>query len=129
MTYNYQKKGENPIRDLACAIVSAKYYYPVFSSKVEQRIRGEIKTFPCVMIEPVRMMVDLHGESLAKREFNRIARRVKDAKLSILNDFPSMHHRMEAMFKETTAINELIGAIKAEIMTIDERTARKARKS
>ena len=128
MTNRYQKE-ENPMRDLARELVSAKYHHTILSSKMEKVFKGEIQSFPCVIIEPIKRLVDLREESLAKKEARRIVRFIEDAKLPMLNKFPLIQQRIEVMSLNDTAVNELIGQIKAEIITLDEKAAEKAKKS
>jgi len=121
-----QKKNENPIRELACTLVSAKYHRTLLSSKMESVFRGENKSFPCVAVESTMSnALTKRASCAAYREGRLIDALVKEAGLS---DF-TRGSRLELTFTENSSVNQLIGEIKMEIMAIDAKAARKARKS
>ncbi|VVB73452.1 Uncharacterised protein [uncultured archaeon] len=116
-----QRKQEDAIRDLARTLTSAKYHCTTFSSMVERILKGETRSFPCVMIEPT-LAVGYPDADLAKEESDRINSLVSASGLPVLRSSSLM---TELMSTTDASVNGLIGQIKMEIMAIDEKAARK----
>lgn len=125
MANKYQKKGENPIRELARILASSEFHSPTFSSRMETVSKGECVAFPGVIIEQTLAgCMDEYSVGTrfsADKEWRRINELVKEAKLPVFSNHLKCGGRICIMSSGNTAINELIGQIKAEIITLDTR--------
>ena len=117
------------IKELAHILTNSEFYSVTLSSRLETIHRGECVSFPGVMIEQTlsgRADVRTFGaKRTVKKERAEISDLIREAELPVDRNHLRKGGGIRIMSAENAVVNELIGAIKAELDRIEPKAAKK----